>query len=69
MIKTKHDNQYLSYILEDNSRFSPTIYRVLKKQKDRGFIPCSQILFNGHIKLLYPIGDYVPVSKAAENWN
>lgn len=69
MIKTKHDNQYLSYILEDNSRFSPTIYRVLKKQKDRGFIPCSQILFNGHIKLLYPIGDYVPVSKAAENWD
>lgn len=66
--KIKHDNQYLSYIIDDNSHFFPTGYRVLNKQKDKGFIPCSKISYNGHIKLLYPVGEYVSVFAAAEDW-
>lgn len=68
MMKIRHDNQYVSYMLEDNSRFFPTGYRVLKKQGDKGLIPCSKILYNGHIKLLYPVGEYSSVSVSAENW-
>lgn len=68
MIRIRHDNQYVSYILEDNTKFFPTGYRILKKQRDKGFIPCSRIMYNGHIKLLYPIGEYISVSAAAEHW-
>ncbi|MBO5460389.1 MAG: FHA domain-containing protein [Ruminococcus sp.] len=68
MIKVKHDSQYLSYTLDDNAKFFPTGYRVLKKQKDKGFIKCSKINYNGHIKLLYPVGDNVTVFSTAENW-
>lgn len=69
MIRVKHDNQYLSYMLDDNSRFFLTGFRVLRKQKDKGFLPCSKISYNGHIKLLYPIEEYVSVLGAAEEWN
>lgn len=69
MIRVKHDNQYISYILEDNSKFFPTGYRVLKKQRDKGFIPCYKVLYNGHIKLMYPVSEYSSVSALAENWN
>lgn len=69
MLKTKYDNQYVSYVLEDNTKFYATGYRVLKKQKDKGFIPCSKINYNGHVKLLYPISEYDSVSVAVENWS
>lgn len=69
MVRAKCDNQYLSYILEDNTKFYSTGYRVLKKQKDKGFIPCSKINYNGHIKLLYSIEEYDPVSVAVEKWD
>lgn len=68
MTKVRYDNQYISYILEDNFRFFMTGYRVLKKQKNKGLIPCSKVMFNGHIKLLYPISGYVPLSVVAAQW-
>lgn len=69
MVKAKCDNQYVSYVLEDNTKFYTTGYRVLKKQKDKGFIPCSKIHYNGYIKLLYPITEYDSVSVAVDNWS
>lgn len=68
MTKVRYDNQYISYILEDNFRFFMTGYRVLKKQKSKGLIPCSKVMFNGHIKLLYPISGYLPLPVAAVRW-
>lgn len=68
MTRVRYDNQYISYILEDNFRFFITGYRVLKKQKSKGLIPCSKVMFNGHIKLLYSISGYVPLSVAAVKW-
>lgn len=67
-MRVKCDGQYLSYILEDNSMFFPTGYRVLKKQEKNGFISCMKNYFNGHIKLLYPISGYETVSVAAGYW-
>lgn len=68
MIRIKQDKQYLSYILEDNSKFFPTGYRVMKKQKEKGIISCSKVIFNGQIKLLYPVGERESIFSASEYW-
>lgn len=69
MIRIKQDSQYISYILEDSYKFHLTGYRVLQKQGEKGLIPCSRDRYNGHIKLLYPVANYVPVSTIAVRWS
>ncbi len=67
-MKVKHDSQYISYILENDTHFFLTGYRVLKKQEKKGLLPCYQIRYNGSVKLLYPISGYTPLSVCAEGW-
>lgn len=42
-----------AYVLEDNTLFNMTGYKVLKSQEKNGFIKCSKVLYNGNVKLLY----------------
>lgn len=47
------NSQNVAYILEDDSLFNLTGYKVLISQEKNGFIKCAKILHNGKIKLLY----------------
>lgn len=42
-----------AYILNDNSSFLPTEYKVLQSQKDSCFVKCMKMLFNGQTELYY----------------
>lgn len=68
MVKVKRERKYLSYIFDDNVSFSMSEYRIMKNRRDSELIPCFHILYNGYTKLLYPVGDYVPLSERAEHW-
>lgn len=52
-IKEHKSSQNTAYILEDDSVFHRTGYKVLMGQEKNGFIKCSKVLHNGKIKLLY----------------
>lgn len=45
--------QNVSYVLENQSLFNLTAYKVLSSQEKNGFIKCAKVLYNGKIKLLY----------------
>lgn len=52
------------YVLNDNSMFSLTDFKVLKnKEQTGGFIKCSRAMFNGRISLVYFIGENKSLSK------
>lgn len=52
------------YILNDNSLFSLTDFKVLKnKEQTGGFIKCSRAMFNGRISLVYFIGENKSLSQ------
>lgn len=42
-----------AYILEDNSNFMQTDYKVLQSQNNGGFVKCMKMLYNGKIQLYY----------------
>lgn len=69
MIKCRQDAQYLSYILDENSIFSLTAFRVLKKQQKNGLLACYRNWYNGGIKLLYPVSGMTALSVAAGFWS
>jgi hypothetical protein len=52
------DNRNLRYILQSESRFFVTGFRVLQGQAENGLIPCSKSIQNGKIKLTYDITGY-----------
>ena len=49
-------------ILDDNSSFLPTEYKVLQSQKDSCFVKCVRMLYNGHTELYYFTEDLKPLS-------
>ncbi len=58
IIGEAHYGDDSSYILEDNSIFSPTEYRVLQSQKSGNFVTCRKMLLNGKIQLYYLCSTY-----------
>ena len=54
-------NSNFSFILNDNSIFSTTEYKVLSNQKDSCFIKCFKMILNGKIQLLYLSEKYIPL--------
>lgn len=50
------------YILEDNSHFVNTDYKVLQSQTNEIFIKCMKITRNGKTDLYYVTNDYRPMS-------
>lgn len=67
-MKIKQDGAYTSFVLDDNSDFYLTGYRILKKQENDGILPCWKVLLNGKIKLIYPIGERLLLTWAAKSW-
>lgn len=51
-----------AYILNDNSMFSSTEYKVLQSQMNGCFVKCMKMLFNGKIQLYYITSSYKPLS-------
>lgn len=52
-----------SYILNDNSIFVPTEYKVLQSQSKSGFLRCMKTLYNGKIQLYYMTNGLKPLSQ------
>lgn len=51
-----------SYILDDNSIFLPTEYKVLQSQANSCFVKCMKMLYNGKIQLYYITSNLKPLS-------
>ena len=51
-----------AYVLNDNSRFIMTDYKVLLSQTNDMFVQCMKTLYNGHIEMFYITDDYRPMS-------
>lgn len=54
-----HGPQSLSYILEDDSLFNLSEYKILHNQDNDFFVDCAKLRYNGKIKLTYFLDDYV----------
>ena len=52
-----------AYILDDNSRFLSTEYKVLHNQGVDGFIQCMQLIYNGKLLFYYLTEGYNALSK------
>lgn len=59
----------LSFILNDNSMFQLTDYKVLHSQKDSCFIKCMKMLYNGKIQLYYFTSELKPLSMLIKSLN
>ncbi len=55
IITKKTGIRSVSYILNDDRMFFPSNYRVLNGLDAEGLIKCEKVLYNGRIKLLYPV--------------
>ena len=56
-----------AYILEDNTTFLSTEYKVLQSQLENNFVKCMKMHFNGKIQLLYLTGNLKPLSAMLKN--
>ncbi len=59
--------QCVSYILEDESLFNLSEYKILKNQKNPSLIDFAKLLYNGKIKLTYFLDEYVPLKSITPN--
>lgn len=55
----------ISYILNDNKDFSVTGYKVMQNHGSSGLLRCAKVMYNGHIKLTYIIGEAKSLSYVA----
>ena len=58
----------VAYMLNNNKDFSVTGYKVMQNQTTSGLLRCAKIMYNGHIKLTYIIGQYKPLSFVATRY-
>lgn len=52
----------IAYKLNSNSDFSVTGYKVMQNQNGTGLLPCTKLMYNGKINLVYLVGSYKPLS-------
>lgn len=52
----------LAYVVNDNTIFSATEYKVLQSQSDGVFIKCMKLLYNGRIQLYYLTNHFKPLT-------
>ncbi len=55
----------ISYILNNNTDFSVTGYKVMQNQSNSGLLRCAKIMYNGKIKLVYIVEGNKPLSYVA----
>lgn len=58
-----------AYILNDNSLFSSTEYKVLQNQVNSCFVKCMKTLYNGRVQLYYLTNQYKPFSALLPSLN
>ncbi len=51
-----------SYVMNDNSYFLSTEYKVLQSQTDSCFVKCMKMLYNGKVQLYYLTNQYKPLA-------
>ncbi len=51
-----------AYVLNDNSLFMSTEYKVLQSQTNGSFIKCMKMLYNGKLELFYLVNSLKPLS-------
>lgn len=56
-----------AYILNDNSAFLSTEYKVLQSQWSNCFVKCMKMMYNGSVDLLYLTGNLKPLASIIEN--
>lgn len=56
----------LSFLIEDESAFSYTAYRIMQNDKSGSLIQCVQTRLNGIIQIIYLTDEYVPLCTAME---
>lgn len=52
------DETTLYYILMEKELFDYIEYKVLNEQKEKGFVKCGRVLYNGKVKIVYNISGY-----------
>ena len=67
MIKEVQYRNNFSYILNDNSLFLPTEYKILQNLEDNFFIKVMKMKFNGKIQFLYLVEGYKSLDQIIEN--
>jgi len=55
----------IAYVLNENSSFSMTGYKVMQNHNGSGLLKCAKLSYNGKIKLVYIVGDLKPLSHVA----
>lgn len=55
----------IAYIINDNSNFSVTGYKVMQNHSGSGLLKCAKLTYNGKIKLVYIVGNLKPLSHVA----
>ena len=53
----------LTYILNDENKFSPTEYKVLHSFENGCLVKCMKLLYNGKVQFFYMTDGYKPLSK------
>lgn len=56
-----------SYILNDNSMFLVSDYKMLQKQSESNFVKCMKMLYNGRIQLYYSTQSLRPLTSVLNN--
>lgn len=62
IIETEYGNNF-AYILNDNSIFSLTEYKVLQNQVEGSFVKCMKLLYNGKVQLYYLTNEFKPLKE------
>lgn len=58
IVQCGRTSERLTYTLTDNRFFYQTAYKILQNQAEHTFIPCYKSMWNGKVRLSYPIGSY-----------
>lgn len=66
IVQSGHTAERLVYTLTDNRFFYQTAYKILQNQAGSTFLPCYKSLWNGKVRLSYPIGNYYPLYRYQE---
>lgn len=59
----------IAYILQDESFFVPTEYKVLRNSNIEQLVSCVKMLFNGKVELYYLTQDYKPLTSQIRRLN
>lgn len=58
IVQPGRTSERLTYTLTDNRFFYQTAYKILQNQAENTFLPCYKSVWNGKVRLSYPIGNY-----------